>query len=42
MSGGGRLGHGGVLVFFIYRDAFFLGERDWGGGKNKVGPKKVQ
>ena len=42
IAGGGRLGPGGVFIFFIYRDAFFLGERDRGGGKNKVGPKTVQ
>ncbi len=40
IAGGGRLSHGGVLVFFICRDAFFGGERDRGGGKNKVRPKK--
>ena len=40
--GGGRLGHGGVFVFFLMSQVFFLGEKKRVGGKNKVGPKKLQ
>ena len=35
-AGGGRLGHGGIFVFFLMSQVFFLGEKKRGGGKNKV------
>ena len=38
---GGRLGHGDKFVFFYVAILFFW-MRGRGGGKNKVGPKKVQ
>ena len=50
-SWGAQLGdHGGgggsvmviLLVFFLCRESFFFEKRGRGGGKNKLGPKKVQ
>ncbi len=35
-GGGGRLGHGGIFVFILMSQVFFLGEKKRGGGKNKV------
>ncbi len=41
-GGGGGIGHGGIFVLLLWVARYFC-VRVWpGGGKNKVGPKKVQ